>query len=394
MLPSRAADIGEETMRTVPPLAELIEQIYAGIDDDAAWSRAFTRVADTLGAAKAGVGVQDMATHAFRPLASVRVEPQFSRRYRDEVAPSNLIWQEIARRRNPAVVTDRMLMPKDRFRAEQPLYGWFEDQELDGVMVAPVLKEGPRSTVVVMFSGRTEGDFGEEQIGRLAALAPHLRTAVRLKLRLAEAEAGRDWLAQSLDRLADAVLVVDAELRVLATNRAGEELLRARDVLRVGRGAGPVECVDDPNATDRLRTLVSDAGESNGAGADGTMALHRRCEDGRPPLAVTVVPLRGSAASWARRRAAAALFVHDPAALTAPVPAKLLRDLYGLTNAEARTVFAVLEAGSLEQAAEHLKKNPHTMHTHLQHAFDKTGAHGQRELSRLLLRLAASLRSR
>jgi DNA-binding CsgD family transcriptional regulator len=60
-------------------------------------------------------------------------------------------------------------------------------------------------------------------------------------------------------------------------------------------------------------------------------------------------------------------------------------DLYGLTEAEARTALAVTEAQGLRDLAERLGVRLSTVRTHLQHVFEKTGTHRQAELVRLLM---------
>lgn len=96
-----------------------------------------------------------------------------------------------------------------------------------------------------------DGELRQEQNDDLAALAPHLRTVAQLTQRLADLEAARDRLHEALDRLVDAVLIVDTSLSLLEANQAGQDLLDARDGLRLARGGG--------EAAARLRPFRPDA---------------------------------------------------------------------------------------------------------------------------------------
>src|SRR5262249_14670180 len=116
--------------------------------------------------------------------------------------------------------------------------------------------------------------------------------------------------------------------------------------------------------------------------AGGMLAVHRR--SGRRPLSVLVAPLRGEHPFALEPLPTAILFVTDPESFVA-APRSHLRELYGLTEAEARTAEALLEADRLADVAENLGVSLATVRTLLQRAFEKTDTHRQSELVRLLL---------
>jgi DNA-binding CsgD family transcriptional regulator len=92
---------------------------------------------------------------------------------------------------------------------------------------------------------------------------------------------------------------------------------------------------------------------------------------GEPPFALEPIP-------------AAIVFVTDPDRLVV-APRSHLRDLYGLTEAEARAADAVLDARGLSDIADKLGVSLSTVRTLLQRAFEKTDTHRQSELVQLLL---------
>jgi DNA-binding CsgD family transcriptional regulator len=113
-------------------------------------------------------------------------------------------------------------------------------------------------------------------------------------------------------------------------------------------------------------------------------------EDGRPPYTVSVRPLsRGKESD--HPDAAAMLLVHDPlqqSAATAP----MLRELYGLTNAEAQLVQALGNGMTAVAYAESRNLSITTVYTHLRRTREKTGWKSVAELTRRFHELNVSLR--
>jgi DNA-binding CsgD family transcriptional regulator len=91
-------------------------------------------------------------------------------------------------------------------------------------------------------------------------------------------------------------------------------------------------------------------------------------------------------------RAAAVVFVTDPDAAP-PRTARLLGDLYGLTPAESRLAFALLEGADLSATAVGLGVSRNTAQSQLASIFRKTGTSRQSELVQLIARGAAAVRS-
>ncbi|WP_430515647.1 helix-turn-helix transcriptional regulator, partial [Inquilinus limosus] len=107
------------------------------------------------------------------------------------------------------------------------------------------------------------------------------------------------------------------------------------------------------------------------------------------PLLLTVIPVPRSRA-YAGVAAGAAIFITDPDA-AAPLAPALLRQMFGLTAAEAALAVEIGRGEGLEAAAERLSIARTTARTHLARIFDKTGTGRQAELVRLLLHYGGPL---
>lgn len=109
----------------------------------------------------------------------------------------------------------------------------------------------------------------------------------------------------------------------------------------------------------------------------------RRAADA-PPYLVSVRPLaRPSRERKSAARAEADLFIPDP--LTRGSAAgQMLREIFGLTEAEAGVALALHSGVPLEQYARTGKVSLNTVYTHLWRVREKTGCHSVADLVRKL----------
>jgi DNA-binding CsgD family transcriptional regulator len=103
------------------------------------------------------------------------------------------------------------------------------------------------------------------------------------------------------------------------------------------------------------------------------------------PAIANVLPLT----SGARRRAgacyaAAATVFLSKATLDLPSPPEAIATEFGLTPAELRVLFAIVEVGGVPDVAAMLGLSQQTVKTHLQRLFAKTGSARQAELVKLV----------
>jgi len=190
-----------------------------------------------------------------------------------------------------------------------------------------------------------------------------------------------DVTASLLQRLPQAVLLVDRSGVVAALNERATAIVSQGDGLIICHGVLRCRCSGDTAA---LHRLIGDVGRRNGS-SDNTTAggLRIRRPVGRRPLTALVTVLRDPNC-FASGEALIAVLVNDPEHAAAP-DAQMLRDWYDLTPAEARV--AVLLAGglSLGEIVERLGIGANTARTHLKNIFTKTDTRRQGELIRLLL---------
>jgi DNA-binding CsgD family transcriptional regulator len=200
----------------------------------------------------------------------------------------------------------------------------------------------------------------------------------------------------ALDYLRAAVVLCDAQGRMTWMNAAAKKILDRSDGLSVVQGG--LLAATRPDETNRLRHLISVASadalrgkrrpgqDSAHAPAGGPIRLSR--SSGAGALELLVAPLRAGAPGGAgrgRARGSVMIFVSDP---EEPVNIEVaaLRQLYGLTVAEARLTVQLLRGMDMPTAASSMGISINTARTLVRRSFERTDTNRQSDLVSKILR--------
>ncbi len=374
-------------LRTSHGFDALVGRLYDAAVGVESWHDALRSLADAFGGSAAALGI--VGPWSVGRVVQVGVDPVYEARYIERHAGRNELAKRSAALPVGTVVTDRDVMPRAEF-----LRTAFYDECLrpNGLSTLMNLRaargEGGAVGNVCVLRSAGQGEFGPEEVKLLEGLAPHLRRAVAVHVRLAEAEGERRALSEALQRLPHAAFLVDAAAVVRLANAAGAELLAKRDGLSVDAGDGMALRAAKADETAALRHSIA-AAVRGGAGPTpaGRTRLPR---PGKAPLMATVVPLTaaGLAAAGLPPDPTALLLVADPAAKAQTPSPAVLRETFGLTPAEAEIAARAARGEGMPAAAEALGVSQGTARLHLHRVFEKTGARRQAELAALLARLA------
>src|SRR5918998_4043546 len=249
------------------PLDALVDRVYDAAAGFRGWDGVLSDLARLLGGSAAVLGV--VGPRCPGRVVQVGAAPACMARYLERHAGRNELEVRSALIPVGAVVTDESLMPKAEFQRTAFYDECLRPQGLHSLVNLRAARgeRGAVANVCVARSAR-EGGFGTEEIALLSRLAPHLRRAVAVHTRLAEAEGDRRALAEALERLPRAAFLVDGAAAVRHAHAAGAALLAARDGgLRAHPGEGGALRAARADETALLRRVIAAAVPGRGAAA-------------------------------------------------------------------------------------------------------------------------------
>jgi DNA-binding CsgD family transcriptional regulator/PAS domain-containing protein len=266
--------------------------------------------------------------------------------------------------------------------AETALYQeWAQPQGLVDFVSVKLESSLEKATSFGVFRHERHGAIDDEARRRINLLVPHIRRAVSIS-RIAEFKALEGAaLADTLDAVSAAMILVDAQGRVTHVNAAGQTMLSDRDMIELVSG----RLLATNRAVNRsLYEMLQATGGGDAAVGTRGVALSMTARSGEQHIA-HVLPLTSGARKTAgiEYSACAAIFVRK-AELEPPPAPKVIAQLYQLTPSELRVLLAVFETGSIEDIANVLGVSVPTVKTHLRRLFDKTGTRRQADLVKLV----------
>ncbi|OCC22599.1 LuxR family transcriptional regulator [Croceicoccus estronivorus] len=215
-------------------------------------------------------------------------------------------------------------------------------------------------------------DFTGQERSALQALIPHLRIAVTLfeKLQLAGAEHG--VFQSATEGLGLALLVLDRNYRIVSSNALAERFLDEGEGLKRSGERLTIEAAEPRKTIDRLLAEPE---------KQDKVTRFRVERPERGDLIATARTLDLPAIHSGT--GALALFLALPGE-ESPLEPETVRELFGLTMAEARLAVILGQGVSLVEAAKRLGITHNTAKTQLRAIFAKTGAHRQSQLVGIL----------
>jgi DNA-binding CsgD family transcriptional regulator len=372
------------------PLLRLLPKIYeAGVDPDK-WEPVLRAVAKWLDATASAIAVHHFGLNEGTIYRAVGYDPKRVRDYNERYAAEN-VWLRSANAYQPAgrVLIGEDIIPERELEQSSFYQDWLKPQGLHHRICGVLHREHAGVVYIAVMRPPRAKPFLVEEAERLSAVLPHLERGVQLQRRIAVLRTERSVAQEALDLLPRGVLFVDHTGRVLALNRRAQEILRVADGLMMRDGILHAAALSENTGLHRM--IADSVRTAAGAAAQtqDTLALSRL--SGRRPLEVLVLPLRSRCELLGHNRARAVVFVTDP-----DIPLdrneERLRQLYGLTRAEARLATALVHAGSLEEAAAAAGITGSTARGYLTRIFARTGVNRRAELVRLILIGPAQLR--
>lgn len=393
MQPARRADRSYPLVALPSPtntdrLSHLIGEIYDVVLQPESWSGVLRLCSEFLpghAAALFAKGVNGRGGHVY--YHDDGIDAAHRQSYFDEYANLDPLsaMQYFSETGNPVSTTDCLPYPEfvqTRFYKE-----WVQPQGIVDFINVKLESSQADAAHFGIFRHERHGLVTEETRWRMRLLAPHIRRAVSISRLVEHRRLEAATLADTLDTMSAAMIMVDGTGKVAHANAAGQAMIAERDMLDVMSG----RLVVTSKAVNRALFDALEAA-TQGDDAIGTrgVALSMTSRSGSHFVA-HVLPLTSGTRKRAGREysASSAIFVRK-AELEPPSAPRMIAELYGLTPSELRVLLAVFDTGSIEDIAAALGISVPTVKTHLRRLFDKTGTRRQTDLVKLASGYAAA----
>jgi DNA-binding CsgD family transcriptional regulator len=356
-----------------------IDMIYAAALDADLWHPAMGAIDRLVGGRGSLLGIDTDGQPGFLSVTGYEQEAIAS--FASYYAGKSYVWSLLDKAAEGDVIHDRRVMPSDQRRHDVFANEWATMYDTDDCVVFPLLKRTDRTAFAVFARSRTNGTFDRPALDFLRGLSPHLRRAAQLRVELDRSELSAALTLGAIDKLADGVIFATANGSVTNLNAAAERLLMsAHSGLSIRQGR--LRCASAALTLNLQRVIARASGVDKASGRQGgALTVHRG--HGDKPLTVFCVPLVEER-RWSLDLHPSVLLLLSDTARNMRAPVDLLRDLFGLTLAEARLATRLGDGMSLTDAAAELGVAKATVRSQLNAVFQKTQTNRQGGLIRLL----------
>jgi len=310
-------------------------------------------------------------------------DPEYTKSYNETYIKLNpALVPFIVHAQTDDVIALSDVMPYDEFLASRFYKEWARPQGYSDTVHATLNKTRTSYAAVAVARHERQGLVDDQARRRMRLLAPHFRRAVEvgkvLSLHKVEAAA----LADTLDGLATATFLVDADSCIVHANKQALAMLAEGKVVRT---AARRLAAANPETDRALREVFAAAGAGDAAVGINGIAVPLITRDGDRHVA-HVLPLTSGARKQAGTEysAVAAVFVRK-ADLELTHPVNALAESYKLTPAELRVLMTIVQVGGVPEVALVLGVSVPRVKTQRRHVFEQTGTNRQADLVKLVV---------
>jgi DNA-binding CsgD family transcriptional regulator len=362
-------------------ISQLIGDIYDAALKPELWPRALEGLCGFVGGSMANIFWQDVAGKSAKKLFEWGNDPRYTDLYMEKYAKIDPLFPAAYFFSVGEVFSQSDIMPYEELYETRIYKEWIQPQGYIDFVACHLEKSAATCVPTMVIRHERDGVVDDKSKSRMQLIVPHVRRAALvgnvINLRTCEAAT----LADTLDGLAAGMFLVDKTGRIAHANVSGSTMLDDGSVLRrLSDRLCAVELAADLTLKDVF--AAADGGDA-AVGVNG-VAVPLEAPGGARYVA-HVLPLTAGARRRAGNRyaAVAAVFVHNAVLEALPAPAALAR-AYDLSAMELSVLLRIVQAGGGPTVAQQLGISEATVRTHLKHIFEKTGAHRQADLVKLV----------
>lgn len=366
----------------------LVGLIYDAALDPELWPNFLKAIKQAMKSSAAMMVFYNHLEKSILHFDSVGIKSIHMRSYQNRFAFSDPILEAIPEWPDPVYRGDDMIDAEEWSKHEY-LTEWLLPQGNQYQSGTIIHRDDARLGVISVLRTNDEGPYQKRDLDLLRTLQPHLSRAMQLNQKFWTSLSQPSAALSVLDNLEVGIILIDADSRPVYLNRYANTVLELNPRLTVDDNG--LRASDDPSSGE-LETMVEGAvqtGRGVGFHNGGWLALGTGHTN---PLFLLISPLRGEGHDFGltERPVCAIVFFTSPD-LTHALPINALKELFGLTPAEASIVRELDHGSNLDEIAQDLGISKHTARDHLKAIFRKTHTRRQAELLRLVLTSPSSV---
>jgi DNA-binding CsgD family transcriptional regulator len=366
-------------MASAEGLVRCVEAIYAAGFGDDGWTGALAALTEFTGSVGATFEVFEKSPPRLTGFAVAGLPVGAETAYLDHYARHNPRAEYAFDHLSQVFVSDYQLIDEQGMDRNPYYAKYLTSIDLRYFLSGQVFNTERSQAIVSIQRSRRQGHVGRSEIDRMRRLLPHFRQAHDLVSRLGNARAATGAFERILDWLTDGVALVRSDGSVVYANVALDALATAGDGVALARSGiefGTAEARAHLGAAIAAVCKLSANSANPPASTDFTVAR----PSGAPPYLVSVRPLIWRTDGPAITTGAiAAVFVRDPLQPNR-TEARVLREAFGLTEAEADLAHGLQSGLSPNAYARARSLSRNTVYTHLRRIKEKTNATRMAEL--------------
>ena len=268
---------------------------------------------------------------------------------------------------------------------------YFKKQDVFNYDYQVLFKDSNLSGGVSFSRSEKMSNFGKNEQRAIKIIMPHLRRAFQVYMKVSEIQRDNQLLIECLGKISQGIIVVNKAGKIVFINEYANRIIARKDGLQINRYG--MLLANATRETRKLQNLLQSVFENNAAlkGKFGGITNISRAS-GTRPLSLLIAPFSQQNQNGFNSEIFALIFVNDPEQKIESVE-PVLREIYGLTPAEAKIAAILAQGNSLKDVCETLRITQNTGRTHLKRIFSKTETNRQGELVKLILNSTFNLGS-
>jgi DNA-binding CsgD family transcriptional regulator len=357
---------------------QIIENLYAGTLETAAWNQAINGIADMLGSLGGIIFAANPTTQTILRDELSRGDPALMQTYREHWVSTDMRIAAGAKMPVGEPHHERQLVDKKAWEHSSLLNEFLLPSD-SPFMLATWLHKSPQKVVALTFRGaRKRGPFDENDIWQLRRLIPHIQRALAIRDRLEAHEIRTNALTSVVERSHIGVIMLDQKCRILEATGLAERLLKTECGMR--RASDHALWLREPAGSQLRQWLMT--GRPPKDHLQGCLGVPRA--GGLQSISLVVTPMPAGRVAWTGVEPRWLVFVFDPEQRVQPSAELISREL-GISAREGEIAVLLSLGNALSTIATRLGISLHTVRVHLKHIFEKTGVHSQGDLIRRVL---------